>query len=129
MNWLAVSSRMGRRMGVVLCLCALLPVLAFVFLAAWDASNRASATLERRLGGTSLAYARGLRSRLGGAETIVQTLTARDVGFDGSALKQQIVNSRAFKSVVVVDRDGLLSGGDAALRPNAAQLLALEAGQ
>ena len=66
-----------------------------------------------RLTGVSQAYARSLRSRLGAAETIVQTLTARDVGYDGSALKQQIVNSRAFKSAVVVDRDGLLAGGDA----------------
>ena len=93
-------------------------------------SEPSAASVERRLTGVSQAYARSLRSRLGAAETIVQTLTARDVGYDGSALKQQIVNSRAFKSAVVVDRDGLLAGGDPPrLRPSPAQLVALDAGQ
>jgi hypothetical protein len=120
---------MGRRIVVVLCACALVPVLVFALLAARNANSWGSASMDRGLTAISQTNSRGLRSRLGAAETIVQTLTARDVGYDGSALKQQVVNSRAFRSLVVVDRDGLLPGGNAALRPNAAQLLALEAGQ
>jgi diguanylate cyclase (GGDEF)-like protein len=129
MNWAAVTSRMGRRIVLVLCACALVPVLVFGLLAARNANTFGSAAMDRYLTGFSQTNSRALRSRLGAAETIVQTLTARDVGYDGSALKQQVVNSRAFRSVVVVDRDGLLPGGNAALRPNPAQLLALEAGQ
>jgi len=125
----AFKSRMGRRIAVAFTVATLLPVLVFSLLAAREASQSNSAAIERRLTGVSQAYARSLRSRLGAAETIVQTLTARDVGYDGSALKQMIVNSRAFKSVVVVDRDGLLAGGDATFRPTTAQLLAIEAGQ
>jgi hypothetical protein len=125
----ALSGRMGRRIAVVLGLAALLPVVILAIFMARSAGQSNSDAVERRLTGVSQAYARSLRSRLGAAESLVQTLTARDVGYDGSALKQQIINSRAFKSVVVVDRNGLLPGGDASLRPSAAQRLALEAGQ
>src|SRR6202044_4155722 len=69
------------------------------------------------------------KSRLGAAETIVLTLTAGDVGYDGAALKRQVANSSAFKSVVVVDRDGVLAGGETTLRPSARELVALEAGE
>jgi diguanylate cyclase (GGDEF)-like protein len=125
----ALKSRMGRRMAVTLAVSAVVPILVLTLLAARLTSESNAAAVERRLTGVSQAYARSLRSRLGAAETIVQTLTARDVGYDGSALKQQVVNSRAFKSVVVVDRDGLLAGGDPTLRPSPAQVLALDAGQ
>ncbi len=125
----ALKSRMGWRIAVTLAVGAILPVVLFVIVAARSAGDANGAAIERRLTGVSQAYARSLRSRLGAAETIVQTLTARDVGYDGLALKQQVGNSRAFKSVVVVDRDGLLAGGDPTLRPNPAQVLALEAGQ
>jgi hypothetical protein len=111
----ALKSRMGRRIAMTLAAGALLPVLVLTFFSARVMGDSQAAAVERRLTGVSQAYARSLRSRLGAAETIVQTLTARDVGRDGSALKQQIVNSRAFKSAVVVDRDGLLAGGDATL--------------
>jgi diguanylate cyclase (GGDEF)-like protein len=129
MNSAAVTSRMGRRFVVVLCACAAVPLLVFAFVAARTANSFGFAAMDRGLTAVSQSNSRGLRSRLGAAETIVQTLTARDVGYDGSALKQQVVNSRAIRSVVVVDRDGLLAGGDAALRPTSAQLLSLEAGQ
>jgi len=129
MERFAVMSRMGRRIGIALALCAVLPLLAFAFVAAQDADSVAAQRLEQRLADASQAHIQALRSRLGAAEAIIQTLTARDVGYDGSALRQQIVNSRALKSVVVMDRNGLLVGGDAALKPNPAQLLALEAGQ
>src|SRR5262249_32560510 len=119
----------GRRMGVALALCAILPLLAFAFMAARDADSGASQESEQRLTDVSQAHTRALKSRLGAAEAIVQTLTARGVGYDGSSVPHQIVNSRALKSVVVVDRNGLLAGGDAALKPNSTQLLALEAGQ
>jgi len=119
---------MGRRIALVLAIGSLVPILFLALFAARAASQSTAAGLERRLTGVSQSYARSLRSRLGAAETIVQTLTARDVGFDGSALKQQIVNSRAFKSVVVVDRDGSLAA-NAEFRPTATQLVSLEAGR
>jgi diguanylate cyclase (GGDEF)-like protein len=125
----ALKSRMGWRIALTLALAALIPVLVMTVLAARVVSDSSATSVTRRLTGVSQAYARSLRSRLGAAETIVQTLAARDVGHDGSALKQQLVNSRAFKSVVVVDRDGLLAGGDPTLRPSPAQLIALDAGQ
>src|SRR5262245_20825829 len=129
MERLAVSSRMGRRLIVALALCALVPALVLAFAAVHQSSADRARDLEGRLAQASRAQAFGLRSRLGAAEAIIQALTARDVGYDGSALRQQVVNSRAFKSVVVVDRSGLLAGGDAALRLNPVQLRALDAGQ
>ncbi|MFX8832937.1 hypothetical protein ABTM77_20680, partial [Acinetobacter baumannii] len=82
-----------------------------------------------RLTGISIAYADLIRSRVGVAQTIVETFTLTDIGSDSSTLRHQITNSRAFKSVVVVNRDGLLADGETTLRPNPAQSLALEAGQ
>lgn len=108
---------------------AVLPVLLFAILSARTTSEADESYLERRLTGAGQAYARSLRSRLGAAETLVQNLTARDVGYDGSLLRQQIVNSRAFKSAVVVDPDGGLIAGAPGLKPNPAQLLNLQTGQ
>ena len=123
------KSRMGRRIAITLVVATVVPLVVLTALAAQTAAETAANLAERRLVGVSQAYARSLRSRLGAAETIAQSLTARDVGYDGSLLKQQIVNSRAFKTAVVVDRDGLLAGGDSSLRPTPAQMLALEAGR
>jgi hypothetical protein len=123
------KSRMGRRIAVALAAAAIIPVLVLAFFAARAASQASTVSVERRLIGVSQAYARSLRSRFGAAETLVQNLTARDVGYDGSLLRQQIVNSRAFKSAVVVDRDGGLVAGSAGFRPTPAQLMALAAGQ
>src|SRR5262245_41739032 len=125
----ALKSRMGRRIALTLAVGAIVPIVVLAVMASWVMADLNATAVERRLTGVSQAFARSLRSRLGAAETIVQTLTARDVGYDGSALKQQIVNSRAFKSAVVVDRDGLLAGGDATLRPTPAQLVSIEAGR
>src|SRR5262249_12497916 len=121
----ALKSRMGRRIALTLAVGALLPTLVVACFAARVLGHAQSVSVERRLTGVSQAYARSLRSRLGGAETLVQTLTARDVGYDGSMLKQQIATSRAFKAAVVVDRDGLLAGGDATLRPTPAQMISI----
>jgi diguanylate cyclase (GGDEF)-like protein len=118
---------MGRRMAAAMIAVALVPVLLFGILSARTASEAEAKYLERRLIGTSQAYARSLRSRLGAAETLVQNLTARDVGYDGSLLRQQVVNSRAFKSSVVVDFGSGL--GASGLAPSAAQLVSLQAGQ
>src|SRR5579863_4333701 len=129
MGWTAITTRMGRRIALVLGLCTAVPLILFAFAAARQADAAGAAVTERRLTGVSSLYAEVIRSRLGVAESIVETLTANDVGYDSAALKQQVSNSRAFKSVVVVSRDGLLAGGETALRPSPAQLLALEAGQ
>jgi diguanylate cyclase (GGDEF)-like protein len=123
------KSRMGRRIAITLVIATVIPVLVLAFMAARSTAQTAASHAERRLVGVSQAYARSLRSRLGAAETIAQSLTARDVGYDGSLLKQQIINSRAFKTAVVADQDGLLASGDSALRPTPEQMLALEAGR
>jgi diguanylate cyclase (GGDEF)-like protein len=129
MDWTPVVSRMGRRIALVVALCAAFPLVLFAIVFARDADSTGSDSVERDLSGISHLYSEVIKSRLGAAETIVLTLTAGDVGFDGSVLKQQVTNSSAFKSVVVVDRDGVLAGGETTLRPSAAQLLALGAGQ
>jgi diguanylate cyclase (GGDEF)-like protein len=123
------KSRMGRRTAVVLAAAAIVPLLLLAILAARAMGQASAVSVERRLTGVSQAYARSLRSRFGAAETLVQNLTARDVGYDGSFLRQQIVNSRAFKSAVVVDPDGGLVAGSAGFRPSPAQLVAIAAGQ
>src|SRR6516162_9800296 len=121
----AKTHRVGR-MGVALAICATVPAVLLAIAAAYIAARTAAQTLEQRYSRTSSLYSVILRAKLGAAETIVQTLTDRDGGFDGASLKQAIANSPAFKSVVVVDRDGLLPGGETTLRPSAAQLLAME---
>jgi diguanylate cyclase (GGDEF)-like protein len=125
----AIRSRMGRRIVVAFAAAALIPVLLLAIFAARTVSQTSANAVDRRLTGVSQAYARSLRSRFGAAETLVQNLTARDVGYDGSGLRQQIVNSRAFKSAVVVDQDGGLIAGSAGFRPTPSQLVALAAGQ
>jgi diguanylate cyclase (GGDEF)-like protein len=129
MDWGPVTSRMGRRIALVVMLCAALPIVLFAVFCAHDANSAGSARVERELAGVSHLYSEVIKSRLGAAETIVLTLTAGDVGYDGVALKRQVANSSAFKSVVVVDRDGVLAGGETTLRPSAPQLVALEAGE
>ena len=84
---------------------------------------------ERRLSGVGAWYADLIRSRIGVAQTIVETFTVSDIGTDSSRLRLQINNSRVFKSVVLVNHDGVLADGETTLRPNPAQSLALEAGQ
>jgi len=101
----------------------------FAIAAAREANSAGAQIDERRLLGVSSLYADVIRSRIGVAETIVETFTAGDIGPDSSQLRQRITNSRAFKSVVVVNRDGLLADGETTLRPSPAQSLALEAGQ
>ena len=93
-------------MGVALAICAIVPAMFFAVLASYYIAATASGALEQRYARASSLYSVILRSKLSNAETIVQTLTDRDVGYDGASLKQDIANSRAFKSVVVVDRDG-----------------------
>ncbi len=125
----AKKNRMVKRMGLALAVCAVVPMLLFAFLAARNESSSSQIIAGQRFTRVSRLYAEIIRSRIGAAETIVQTLTARDIGYDGSSLRQEVSNSRAFKSVVLVDRNGLLAGGETTLRPGAAQLLALETGQ
>jgi diguanylate cyclase (GGDEF)-like protein len=120
---------MLRRMAVVLAICATLPAVLFAVVASYYIGATASQALEQRYSRVSSLYSVILRSKLSAAETIVQTLTDRDAADDGASLKREIANSRAFKSVVITDRDGLLPGGRSTLRPGPAQLLALEAGQ
>jgi diguanylate cyclase (GGDEF)-like protein len=120
---------MLRRVASALLICALLPLAVLAVIAARAISTDATRLLEQGYARESHLYADLIRSRLAAAETLVQTLTARDVGYEGEALKQAVANSRAFKSVVVVDRNGLLGGGEATLRLDSAQRLALEIGQ
>lgn len=123
----ALSSRMGRRIGAVLCVCAVLPLLVFILLSLHQAALTGAEAITERLSVASRVHATELLSRFGAAESIVQSLTAHDVG-DGVSLRDRVINSRAFRSVVVVDRAGLLADGGAQLQPSPAQLLALETG-
>jgi len=125
----SIGGKITTPMSVALALCAVVPAVLFAILASYYVASTSSEALEQRYSRASSLYSVILRSKLSAAETIVQTLTNRDVGYDGALLKQAIANSRAFKSVVVVDRDGLLAGGETTLRPSPAQLLALETGQ
>lgn len=129
MGWTAFSSRMGRSVAWVLGLCALAPVILFAFAAAREFAAKSSDLQSRRLIGISSLYADIIQSRLGVAETLIETFTVNDIGLDSSVLRHQLTNSRAIKSVLVVNRDGLLPDGETKLRPNPAQALALEAGQ
>ncbi len=129
MGWTAFTSRMGRRIAGVTAMCAAVPVLLFAYVVARQANSAGLQSDERRLTGVSSLYADVIRSRIGVAATIVETFTVADIGPDSSRLRQQIANSRAFKSVVVVNRDGVLADGATTLRPTPAQSLALEAGQ
>jgi hypothetical protein len=119
----------GRRIAWVLGLCAAVPVVLFAMVVAREANSTGAEVEERRLSDVSSLYADVIRSRIGVAETIVETFTVGDIGPDSSILRHQVTSSRAFKSVVVVNRDGLLADGETTLRPSAAQSLALEAGQ
>src|SRR3569833_397739 len=129
MGWTAFTSRMGRRIAWVLVLCAAVPVVLFAIAAAREANSDSAVFDERRLAGVGSWYADLIRSRIGAAQTIVETFTVSDIGSDSSQLRRQITNSRAFKSVVLVNHDGVLADGETTLRPNSAQALALEAGQ
>jgi diguanylate cyclase (GGDEF)-like protein len=120
---------MVKRIAVVLAVGGVVPLALFTLLAAYDAHSNASHFIEQRYERGSSRYADVVGYRMGAAQTIIQNFTARDVGYDGAALKQQVANSRAFKSVVVADRDGSLAGGETVLRPAPGQLLALETGQ
>ena len=129
MGWTAFTSRMGRRIAWVLVLCAAVPVVLFAIAAAREVNSAGAAFDERRLSGVGAWYADLIRSRIGVAQTIVETFTVSDIGTDSSQLRLQINNSRVFKSVVLVNHDGVLADGETTLRPNPAQAMALEAGQ
>src|ERR1700743_438545 len=117
MGWVAFTSRMGRRFFWVLGLCAAVPLVLFVFAAAREASLTGAAADEQRLADVSSLFADIIRARISVAAALVETFTVNDVGTDNSVLRHEVANSRAFKSVVVVNRDGLLAGGDTRLRP------------
>ena len=129
MGWTAFTSRMGRRIAWVLGLCAAVPVVLFAFAVAREANSTGIGADERRLVDISSLFADVIRARIGVAETLVESFTLNDIGSDSSILRHEVANSRAFKSVVVVNRDGLLSDGGTTLRPSPAQSLALETGQ
>ena len=128
-GWTAFTSRMGRRIACVLALCAAVPLVLFAIMAARQADTAGAEADERRLTGVSSVFADLIRARLGVAATLVESFTAGDIGADTSLLRPAVTNSGAFKSLVVVNRDGLLAGGEATLRPGPAQALALAAGQ
>lgn len=129
MDWTAITTRMGRRIAAAMGLCAVVPLVLFAIAAAREADTAGAAAVASRLSGESELYADLIRARLGVAETVVETVTANAASDDSSALERQVGNSRVFKSVVLVNSDGLLAGGETALRPSPAQLLALATGQ
>ena len=124
----ALSSRMGRRIGGVLCACAILPLLVFAGMTMRQSASIADERLDQRLNSISRVISSDLLTRLGAAEAILRTLSAQDIG-DGLRLKEQAVDSPVFKSVVLVGREGLSSDGRVLLRPSPEQLVAVETGQ
>ncbi|HZO21784.1 MAG TPA: hypothetical protein VFB37_04705, partial [Steroidobacteraceae bacterium] len=99
-------TRMGRRMAAVVALCAALPLILLALAAARQADTAGDALITSRLTDASTLYADLIKSRLGVAETIVEAITANDVGSERSTLERQAGNSRAFKSVVITDSEG-----------------------
>ena len=129
MTWHLIPSRAGRRLTVALALCAILPLLAFAALIAREEAVSAARAADERLEGESRAFANELAARLGSAATLVQSLTAQDVGDRGAGIATQVAASPAFRSLVIVDRDGLLANSGTTLRPSPAQLVSLERGE
>lgn len=129
MAWHLIPSRAGRRLTVALALCAILPLLAFAALIAREEAVSAARAADERLEGESRAFANELAARLGSAATLVQSLTAQDVGDRGAGIATQVAASPAFRSLVIVDRDGLLANSGTTLRPSPAQLVSLERGE
>src|SRR6266702_1139379 len=129
MGWTAFTSRMSRRIAWVLGLCAAVPVVLFAFAVAREANSAGLGIDERRLTDVTSLFADVIRARIGVAETLVESFTVNDICADGSSLRHEVANSRAFKSVVVVNRDGLPAGRGTTLPQSPAQSLALETGQ
>ena len=125
----AMNSRMGRRMTVAAGLCAAVPLCLFALGIARTADSDEAAAAQRRLTDVAGVYADVIRSRIGAGTSIVEAATTADSGADATTVRQPALNSRAFKSVVLVNSDGILGNGATALRPSAAQRSALEAGQ
>ncbi len=81
---------MGRRIAWVVALCAALPILLFAIIFAYDTNSAGAGSVEPSSGSSPVSVTSTVKSssqRLGAAETIVLTLTAGDVGYDGAALK------------------------------------------
>ncbi|MBV8853220.1 MAG: hypothetical protein JOY91_07460, partial [Sinobacteraceae bacterium] len=106
-----------------------MPLCLFALGIARTADSDEAAAAQRRLTDVAGVYADVIRSRIGAGTSIVEAATTADSGADATTVRQPALNSRAFKSVVLVNSDGILGNGATALRPSAAQRSALEAGQ
>src|SRR5688572_23986914 len=129
MWWSLLSSRVGRRVTAALMLCAIVPLLVFAALMAREATLAGARIADERLEGASRAFASELAARLGAAATLAHALTAEDVGDRGGRIATKVAVSPAFRSFVIVDRDGLLASSGTTLRPSPSQLVALERGE
>ena len=85
-----IGGKVTTPMSVALAICAIVPVVLFAIVASYYLASTSSASLEQQYSRASSLYSVILRSKLSAAETIVQTLTDRDVGYDGASLKQEI---------------------------------------
>jgi diguanylate cyclase (GGDEF)-like protein len=123
-----LTSHSGRRIGVALALCAVVPLLSFAALTAREAVVAESRAAEARLADESRIFASALAGRIASAATLVEALASRDVGDRGELVGVQVAASPLFTSFALVDRDGLLASGINTLRPSPVQLDALERG-
>ena len=53
MDWVPVTSRMGRRIALVVALCAALPVVLLAIICVYRASSSSAGSVERELAGAS----------------------------------------------------------------------------
>ena len=128
MLWSSIKSRMGRRIGAVLALCTLIPLIIFaaLVLATWMGDGASTDAPRLRL--ASASYAAQLSARLGAAEALASGLTAEPLAADGSDLRRRIFGSAVFDSVTFVDSDGLLMSAGRRLKPSSQQLLQVSDG-
>lgn len=124
----ALKSRMGRRIGVVMCLCAIVPVLAFASLIAHRSLLEETRETSEHLHAVSRLRASELASKLGAAEAVARMATTRGL-HSGIELAELVGGSQAFRSVSLAGRDGQLAGGGFVPPLSSDQLSALDAGR
>jgi diguanylate cyclase (GGDEF)-like protein len=103
--WSALNSGIGRRVFAMTLAALTLILLMFVTLAGRGSASQVSAATAARMAQAARGSASEVAARLSAAESIVQALSAGDVGPDGSVLRQRLLDSRVVKSFIVVDPD------------------------
>ncbi|MEO7773554.1 MAG: EAL domain-containing protein [Steroidobacteraceae bacterium] len=127
----ALNSGMGRRVFTMTLAALALVLLAFVTLGGRESAVQVGRSATERIGQAARGSASELAGRLAAAEAIVQALATTDIGADGTLLRQRLLDSRVFKSLVIVDPDsqGFAHNAPHAFALTAPQLAAVRAGR